>query len=98
MVWDWEMIRAKAKIVFAKVAQLIVFQLACVYLLTCTVARKPVGPKIYVDFVHYCFQWLPAKDAGKQPLNARAKAADHRLPQRDDEEQRSVVSDEQAKN
>jgi len=72
MNWDWEMIQAQAKAAFAKVAQLIVFQIACVYLMGCVVAGRPVGPRGFVDFTHHCFQWRDAKDVPKRTPQVRS--------------------------
>ena len=54
---DWMMVKEKAQAIFAKLSQVLAFQLACLYLLACTVAVKPLGPKAYVSFVYHCFQW-----------------------------------------
>lgn len=71
MNWDWEMIRTQAKIVFAKIAQLILFEIACVYLLAFAVAQRPIGPRGFVDFLHHTFEWRDAKDGAKHPPQVR---------------------------
>jgi hypothetical protein len=71
MNWDWGMIGAQAKALFAKAAQLFVFQMACLYLLGCTVALRPLGPKGFVEFVHHTFQWPVSKGATKPARKAQ---------------------------
>jgi hypothetical protein len=57
---DWMVIKEKVLEVFAKLSQVVVFQLACLYFLACVVAAAPVGPKGYVGFIYHCFQWHPS--------------------------------------
>jgi hypothetical protein len=59
MNWDWTVIKERAQEIFAKVSQMVVFQLACFYVLACVVASGPVGPKDFVGFIYHCFQWEP---------------------------------------
>jgi hypothetical protein len=54
---DWTKIRQQARVVYAAGAQLMTFLAVCFYLLACLVAAKPLGPKGYVSFTYYCFQW-----------------------------------------
>ena len=61
MNWNWEVIKEQARIVYVKLSQLMVFLAVCYYLLACVVAGKPVGPKGYVSFTYYCFQWHPGE-------------------------------------
>ena len=57
MNWNWEAIKEQAQIVYAKLAQLLVFLAVCFYLLACVVAGRPVGPRGYVDFTYHTFKW-----------------------------------------
>jgi len=59
MNWNWEATKQQAQIVYAKLSQLLIFLAVCFYLLACIVAGKPVGPRAYVSFTHYCFEWRP---------------------------------------
>ena len=59
MNWNWETIKERAQIVYAKLSQLLIFLAVCFYLLACIVAGWPVGPRAYVSFTHHCFQWRP---------------------------------------
>lgn len=57
MNFDLTVLKERALEAFAKISQVLIFQLACLYLLACLVTAKPVSPKNYVTFVYYCFQF-----------------------------------------
>jgi len=61
MNWSWDAIKEQAQVVFAKAAQLLVFQMMFFYLLGCVVAHRPLGPTGYVSFAYHCFQWRDDK-------------------------------------
>jgi hypothetical protein len=56
---NWEAIKERGRVVYAWAAQLLVFLLLVFYLAACVVAGKPIGPKEYVTFAHYCVEWSP---------------------------------------
>lgn len=73
MNWDWATIKEKLQHAYGKFAQLLLFQLACFYLLACVVAQAPVGPRGYVSFIYHCFQWRPRHRVEQTRLTTKHK-------------------------
>ena len=72
MNWDWVVIREQARKLFTTFAQVLVFELACFYLLACVVAVN-LGPKGYVTFIYHCFQWQALSQHGSTETASRSR-------------------------
>jgi hypothetical protein len=61
---NWELIKERAAILYRQASQVLVFLFFWLYLLSCVVAARPVGPRGYVSFVYHCFKWRgPVRNA-----------------------------------
>ena len=54
---DWQIVKEKAWVCFARGSQVFMFCNAVMYLACCVVVHHAVGPTGYIGFLHHCCQW-----------------------------------------
>jgi hypothetical protein len=54
---DWQTLKEKAWLCFARASQFSLFCNLMAYLACCVIAHRAVGPTGYIGFLYHCCQW-----------------------------------------